>query len=187
LEISIAGKWLELLTDIAPSVKRVAMMFNPDTAPGDGSFFLPVVEAAARSLNVELISAPVRSDSDIEMVISSLGRKPGGGIVVLADPFMAVHRAAIISLAVENKIPAAGGLPQSFARDGGLLSYSVDIEDLFRRAAPYVDRILRGAKPAELPVQTPTKYELVINLKTAKALGLAVPQKLIYTADEVIE
>jgi putative ABC transport system substrate-binding protein len=187
LEISIAGKCLELLRDIAPSVKRVAVMFNPDTAPGGGSFFLPVVEAAARSLNVELISAPVRSDTDIEMVITALGREPGGGIVALPDAFMSVHRAAIISQATGNKVPVVGALPQSFARDGGLLSYGADIEDLFRRAAPYVDRILRGAKPAELPVQTPIKFEMVVNAKTAKALGLTIPPNLLATADEIIE
>ena len=187
LEISIVGKCLELLMDIAPSVKRVAMMFNPDTAPGGGSFFLPSFEAAARSVDVEPIPAAVRSDAEIEMVITALGRRPGGGIVALQDAFMAVHRAAIISLAAENKVPAVGALPQSFARDGGLLSYGADIGDLFRRAAPYVDRILRGAKPADLPVQQPTKFELVINLKTAKALGLTVPQSLLQRADEVIE
>ena len=119
LEVSIAGKLLELLTDLAPSVKSVAVMFNPDTAPGGGSFFLPSVEAAARSLNVELITAQVRSDAEIEIVITAVGRKPGGGIVALPDPFMAVHRAAIISQAARNKVPAVGGLPQSFARDGG--------------------------------------------------------------------
>ena len=187
LEKSIAGKCLGLLMDIAPSVKRVAAIFNPDTNPGGGSFFLPSFEAAARSLNVEPITAPVRSDAEIEMVITALGREPGGGIVALPDAFMAVHRAAIISLAAKNKVPAVGGLPQSFARDGGLVSYGADIEDLFRRAAPYVDRILRGAKPAELPVQLPIKFEMVVNAKTAKALGLTVPQKLIYTADEVID
>ena len=148
---------------------------------------MPTVEAAARSLNVELITAPVRSDAEIEIVITALGREPGGGIVALPDPFMAVHRAAIISLAAKNKVPAVGGLPQSFARDGGLLSYGADIEDLFRRAAPYVDRILRGAKPAELPVQSPIKFEMVVNAKTAKALGLIVPDKLLAIADEVIE
>jgi putative tryptophan/tyrosine transport system substrate-binding protein len=187
LETSTGGKWLELLTEIAPSVKRVAVIFNPDTAPGGGTFFLPVVEAAARWLNVEPIAAPVRSDAEIEMVITALGREPGGGILVLPDPFTGVHRAAIISQAIRNKVPAVAGLPQSFARDGGLLSYSVDIGDLFRRAAPYVDRILRGTKPAELPVQLPMKFEMVVNAKTAKALGLAVPHKLIYTADEVID
>src|ERR1700738_4988453 len=127
LEISIAGNCLELLTEIAPRVKRVAMIFNPDTAPGGGSFFLPLFEAAARSLHVEPITSPVRSDAEIEMAITALGREPGGGIVAPPDAFMAVHRAAIISLAARNKVPAVGALPQSFARDGGLLSYGADI------------------------------------------------------------
>ena len=172
---------------IAPTVMRVAAIFNPDTAPGGGSLFLPSFKAAAQSLNIEPITAPVRSDAEIEMVITALGPKPGGGIVVLPDPFMAVHRVAIISAAVGNKAPAVAGLPQSFARDGGLLSYAADIGDLFRRAAPYVDRILRGTKPAELPVQLPIKFEMVVNAKTAKALGLIVPSSLLATADEVIE
>jgi putative ABC transport system substrate-binding protein len=172
---------------IAPIVKRVAAIFNPDTAPGGGSFFLPSFKAVAQSLNIEPITAPVRSDAEIEMVITALGREPGGGIVALPDGFMAVHRAAIIATAAKNKVPAVGGLPQSFVRDGGLVSYGVDIGDLFRRAAPYVDRILRGTKPAELPVQLPIKFEMVVNAKTAKALGLIVPSSLLATADEVIE
>ena len=187
LEVSIAGKCLELLTEIAPNVKHVALMFNPDTAPGGGSFHLPLFEAAARSLNVEPITASVRSDAEIEMVITALVREPGGGIVALPDVFMAVHRAAIISLAAANKVPTVGALPQSFARDGGLLSYAADIGDLFRRAAPYVDSILRGAKPAELPVQLPTKFAMVVNAKTAKALGLTVPSSILLRAHEVIE
>ena len=187
LEISIAGKCLELLMAIAPTIKRVAAIFNPDTAPGGGSLFLPSFKAAAQSLNIESITAPVRSDAEIEMVITALGREPGGGIVALPDGFMAVHRAAIIATAAKNKVPAVGGLPQSFARDGALVSYGVDIGDLFRRAAPYVDRILRGTKPAELPVQLPIKFEMVVNAKTAKALGLIVPSSLLATADEVIE
>ena len=187
LEVSIAGKCLELLMAIAPTVMRVAAIFNPDTAPGGGSLFLPSFKAAAQSLNIEPITAPVRSDAEIEMVITALGREPGGGIVALPDGFMAVHRAAIIATAAKTKVPAVGGLPQSFARDGGLVSYGVDIGDLFRRAAPYVDRILRGTKPAELPVQLPIKFEMVVNAKTAKALGLIVPSSLLATADEVIE
>lgn len=187
LEVSIAGKCLELLTEIAPNVKHVAMMFNPDTAPGGGSFHLPLFEAAARSLSVEPITASVRSDAEIEMVITALVREPGGGIVALPDAFMAVHRAAIISLAAANKVPAVGALPQSFARDGGLLSYGADIGDLFRRAAPYVDSILSGVKPAELPVQLPIKFAMVVNAKTAKALGLTVPSSILLRADEVIE
>jgi putative ABC transport system substrate-binding protein len=186
LEASMAGKWLELLTEIAPGVKRVAMMFNPDTAPGGGSYFRPAFEAAARSLKVEPIVASVDSDAEIETVMTSLGREPGGGLVVMADGFMLVHRAPIILLAAQNNVPAVYSL-SVFARDGGLLSYGPDQTDIFRRSASYVDRILRGAKPADLPVQLPVKFEMALNAKTAKALGLAVPPSILLRADEVIE
>jgi putative ABC transport system substrate-binding protein len=184
-EAGIAGKWLELLTQIAPGVKRVAMMFNPDIA-SVGSYYLPAFEAAARSLNVKPIAAPVHSDTEIEMVITSLGREPGGGLVVTPDSFTPVHRAPIISLAAQNNVPAVYQ-NSFFVKDGGLLSYGPDFGDIFRRSASYVDRILRGAKPAELPVQQPTKFEMTLNAKTAKALGLSVPQSILLRADEVIE
>jgi putative ABC transport system substrate-binding protein len=185
-EAAMAGKWVELITEIAPGVKRAAIMFNPDTAPGGGSYLLPSFEAAARSLKVAPIAAPVHGDAEIETVITSLGREPGGGLVVMPDGFMTVHRAPIISLAARNNVPAVYAR-SFFARDGGLLSYGPDQVDLFRRSASYVDRILRGAKPAELPVQLPTKFEMVLNAKTAKALGLAVPPSILLRADEVIE
>jgi putative ABC transport system substrate-binding protein len=186
LEASMAGKWVELLTEIALGVKRVAAMFNPDTAPGGGSYFLPVFEAAARSLKVAPIAAPVHGDAEIETAIASLGREPGGGLIVMPDGFMTDHRAPIISLAARNKVPAVYSL-SVFPRDGGLLSYGPDGVDINRRAAAYVDRILRGAKPADLPVQLPTKFEMALNAKTAKALGLAVPPSILLRADEVIE
>ena len=186
IEASMAGKWLELLTEIAPGVKRVAIMFNPDTAPGGGSYYLPSFEAAARSLKVEPIVAPVHSDAEIETVITSLGREPGGGLVVMPDGFMTIHRAPIILLAARNNVPAVYS-NSVFARDGGLLSYGPDRVDIFRRSASYVDRILRGAKPADLPVQLPVKFEMAVNVKTAKALGLTVPQSILLRADEVIE
>jgi putative ABC transport system substrate-binding protein len=185
-EASVAGKWLELLTEIAPTVKRAAIMFNPGTAPGGGSYYLPAFEAAARSLKVAPIAAPVHSDADIEMVITSLGRESGGGLVVSTDAFMIVHRVPVILLAARNNVPAVYQT-SVFARDGGLLSYGPDRADIFRRSASYVDRILRGAKPADLPVQLPVKFEMAVNLKTAKALGLAVPQSILLRADEVIE
>jgi putative ABC transport system substrate-binding protein len=187
LEVSIAGKCLELLREIAPRVKRAAMMFNPDTAPGGGSFFLPSFEAAARLLGVEPITAPVHSDAEIERVIAGLGRDSGGGLVCLPDGFMLVHRGSITSLAMQTNVPTVGALPQAFARDGGLISYGADIGDLFRRAAAYVDQVLRGAKPGDLPVQLPIKFEMVLNTKTARALGLAVPPSLLVAANEVIE
>jgi putative tryptophan/tyrosine transport system substrate-binding protein len=185
-EKSLAGKWLELLTEIAPGVKRAAIMFNPDTAPDGGSYFLPAFEAAARSLKVEPIAAPVRSDAEIEAVITSLGREPRGGLVVMPDIYINVHRAPIILLAARNNVPAVY-FNTSFPRDGGLLSYGPNEAEIFRRSASYVDRILRGAKPSELPIQLPTNFEMVLNDKTAKALGLIVPPSIRHLADEVIE
>jgi putative ABC transport system substrate-binding protein len=159
-------------------------MFNPDTVTA--SAYMPSLETAARSLKVEPIIAHIHSDVEIETAIIALGREPGGGLVVVPDGFMTVHRAPIISAAARNQVPAVCYL-SAFAREGGLLSYGPDAVDNLRRAATYVDRILRGAKPAELPVQFPTKFEMVLNLKTAKALGLTVPLTLQAIADEVIE
>jgi putative tryptophan/tyrosine transport system substrate-binding protein len=159
-------------------------MFNPDTAPV--SVYMPSFETAARSLKVVPIAAPVHDDVEIETAIIGLGREPLGALVVMPDTFTTVHRVPIISAAARNNVPAV--YPRSdFARDGGLLSYGVDGVDTWRRAATYVDRILRGAKPSELPVQFSTKFELVINLKTAKALGPSIPPNLLAVADEVIE
>jgi putative tryptophan/tyrosine transport system substrate-binding protein len=183
-EPSLAGKWLELLSEITPGLRRAAIMFNPDTAPVTA--YAPSFETAARSLKVEPITAPVRSDGEIETAIIALGREPGGGLVVMPDGFMYVHRAPIILAATRNNVPAVYTISY-FARDGGLLSYGPDVVDIFRRAASYVDRILRGEKPGDLPVQFPTKLEMVVNLKTAKALGLAVPPSIVLRADEVIE
>jgi putative tryptophan/tyrosine transport system substrate-binding protein len=185
-EAEMGGKWLELLKEIAPSVKRAAMIFNPDTAPGRGSHYLPSFEAAARSLGIEPISEPVHNEAEIETVVTRLGHKPESGLVVIGDSFLVAHRKPIILAAAENKVPAVY-FHAVFARDGGLLSYGPDNVDIFRRAASYVDRILRGASPAELPVQVPIKFETVINLKTAKALGLTVPLTLQVAAAEVIE
>jgi putative ABC transport system substrate-binding protein len=183
-EPAMTGKWLQLLTEISPAVKRVAIMFNPDLIFGRG--YLPSFEAAARSLKVESIAAAVRSDAEIETAINSLGREPGGGLVVSADGFVFVHRAPIILLAARNKVPTVGSLSR-FARDGGLLSYGADPTDIFRHSAAYVDRILRGAKPADLPIQLPVKFEMAVNVKSAEALGLTVPQSVLLSADEVIE
>ena len=186
MEGAFAGKWLEVLTEIAPGIKRAAIMFNPDTAPGGGSYYLPSFDAAARKLKVEPIAARVRSVAEIETVITSLGREPGGGLVGMPDIFVETHRGQIISFAARTNVPAVYSL-SVFARDGGLLSYGPDRVDIFRRSASYVDRILRGAKPAELPVQLPTKFEMIVNAKTAKSLGLDVPLFLQQRADEVIE
>ena len=183
---SMASKWLELLTGIAPGIKRAVMMFNPETAPYIKSYVLPSFEAAARSLRVAPFAAPVHSDAEIEMVITELAREPGGGLLGMPDNFVEIHRALIISLAARNNVPAVYQTPV-IARDGGLLSYGAYFRDIFHRAARYVDSILRGAKPSELPVQLPTKYLMVINLKTAMALGLTVPPSILLSADEVIE
>jgi putative tryptophan/tyrosine transport system substrate-binding protein len=182
-EASLGGKWLELLSEIAPGLKQVAVMFNPDTS---SAINVPSFEAAARSLKVVPIIAPVHSDAEIETAIVALGREPGGGLIVIPDTFTVEHCASVILAAARNNVPTVYNW-SVFARNGGLLSYGPDPVDDFRRAAAYVDRILRGAKPADLPVQLPTKFEMVVNLKTAKALGIAVPQSILLRADEVIE
>jgi putative ABC transport system substrate-binding protein len=183
-EASMGGKWLELLSEIAPGLKRAAIMFNPDTAPV--SVYMPSFETAARSLKVVPITAPVHNDVEIEAAMIALGREPGGGLVVIPHAFAGAHRAPIILAAARNNVPAVYWTSE-FVRDGALLSYGPDLVDLFRRAATYVDRILRGEKPGDLPVQFPTKFEMAVNLKTAKALGLAVPPSIMLRVDEVVE
>jgi putative tryptophan/tyrosine transport system substrate-binding protein len=184
LEASLGGKWLELLSEIAPGLKRASIMFNPDTAAV--RVYMPSLETAARSLKVVPIIAPVHDDIEIETAIIALGRELGGGLVGLPDAFTLAHRVPIISAAARNNVPAVSTL-SVFATDGGLLSYGVDQIDLFRRAASYVDRILRGEKPGDLPVQFPSKFEMAVNRKTAKALDLTIPPNLLAIADEVIE
>jgi putative ABC transport system substrate-binding protein len=184
LEASLGGKWLELLSEIAPGLNRAAIMFNPDTAPV--STYMPSFEMAARSLKIAPITAPVHSDVEIETAIIALGREPRGGLVVIPDGFTTAHRGPIILAAARNEVPAVYQQPV-FPRDGGLLSYGADLLDIFRRAATYVDRILRGEKPGDLPVQLPTRFEMVVNLKTAKTLGLALPASILLRANEVIE
>ena len=183
-EASMAGKWLELLSEIAPGLKRAAILFNPDTNPI--SIYMPSFETAARSLKVGLIMAPVHDDAEIETAITALGREPEGGVVVLSGAFMVGHRVPIIAAAARNNVPAVYN-QSLFAGDGGLLSYGPDPVDNYRRAASYVDRILRGEKPGDLPVQFPTKFEMIVNRKTAKALGLAAPNSILVRADEVID
>jgi len=183
LEASMMGKWLALLKEFAPDIKRAAIMFNPDTASGGGTYFLEPFETAARLMDIESSKFRVRSDAEIEAVIGSLDRQ--AGLLVMPEAFISVHLRTIIASTIRNGVPAIFG--QQFARDGGLMSYGPDYEKIFVRAASYVDRILRGAKPAELPVQVPDKFELVINLRTAKAIGLTVPNSLLVGADEVIE
>jgi putative ABC transport system substrate-binding protein len=182
VEVEMAGKWLQLLTEIAPGVKRAAIMFNPDTTSGGGSNYLRSFEAAARSLNVVPIAAPVHNDAEIETVITSLGRAPAGGLVEGPDSFVRVHSASIISLAAQNNVPAIY-VTRFWVGNGGLISYGPDFRDISRRAASYVSRILRGERPGDPQVQLPTKFEMAVNLKTARALGLTVPQSAIDSAE----
>jgi putative ABC transport system substrate-binding protein len=185
-EPSMIGKWLEMLKEIAPGITRAAVVFNPKTAPGGGSFFLTPFEEVARSLAVEPIAARCNDPDEIASAAASMARKPGGSLIVMPDAFTTVHRQLIILLSARHALPAI--YPYRYqALEGGLLSYGVDDIDLMRRAAPYVDRILKGEKAADLPVQAPIKFELVINLRAAKVLGLTIPPTLIASADEVIE
>jgi putative tryptophan/tyrosine transport system substrate-binding protein len=184
-EISLGTKWLEVLKEIAPRMTRATIIFNPETAPYY-PLYLRSIEKGAPSFALGLVAVHVHNDVEIGRAISTAGRDPNGGLIVLPDTFNFVHRELIIGLAARHRLPAIYYF-RYFPRDGGLMSYGPDEIDNFRRAAGYVDRILKGAKPATLPVQQPTKFELVINLKTAKALGLEVPAKLLATADEVIE
>ena len=185
LEPTIGGKWLDLLKEIAPQVTRVAVMFNPQTAPY-AEIYLRSMETAGTKFGVTPFASPVHREADIEAVIAGLGREPGSGLIAMTDSFMTVHRKAIVELAMRHKVPLMYFI-SIVPREGGLISYGIDLTDMFGRAASYVDRILRGAKPAELPVQLPTKFELAINLKAAKALGLTVPSPLLTSANEVIE
>src|SRR5262245_34410924 len=185
MEPTITGKWLELLKEIAPSVNRAAFMFNPATAPYV-KIYLNTFKAAAASYGVEMILAPVPEKADLDTVIATQAREPNGGVVVIPDGFLNVHRAEIISLAARHRLPIVYPW-RFFPEQGGLLSYGSEMRDEFRLAASYVDRILKGEKPADMPVQAPTKYELVINLKAAKALGLTVPPSLLSRADQLID
>jgi putative ABC transport system substrate-binding protein len=184
-EGSIGGKWLQLLKELDPHITRVAIIYNPQTAPFAGAF-LRSVESAAPLLAVETIATPVQNNADIESSLTAFARTSGGGLIAIPDSFTVEHRDQIISRAANNRLPALYA-NRAFTLAGGLMSYAVDTRGLFQRSTTYVDRILNGARPSELPVQQPTKFDLVINLKTAKALGLEVPPMLVARADEVIE
>ena len=183
-EFGISAKWLELLKEVAPGVTRAAVLRDPIVTAGPAQ--LAAIQGVAPSFGVELKPVDIRDRSAIERALASFARSPNGGLIVTVTPAAAVHRHLIITLAARHRLPAVYGY-RYFVMDGGLISYGPDTIDQYRRAAGYVDRILKGEKPADLPVQAPTKYELVINLKTAKALGLTVPDKLLAIADEVIE
>jgi putative tryptophan/tyrosine transport system substrate-binding protein len=184
-EPPLSGKWLTLLKNIAPSVRRVAFVFNPATAPYAGEFFRHA-ESAAASVAAEIIATAVRNDDELETIAASLGREQNGGLIVLPSAFTTLHRERIIESAARHRLPAAYAY-RYFAADGGLFSYGNELSDTFRRAAGYADRILRGEKPTNLPVQAPIKYELVINLKTSQKLGLDVPEAFLATANELIK
>jgi putative tryptophan/tyrosine transport system substrate-binding protein len=187
IETSLSGKWVEILKEIVPRVARAALLFNPDTAPYF-AFYQQPFEAAARSNGVEPIAAPIRTGADIERVFQSLGERPDTGLVLLPDVYLTTttNLALVTSLVTRYRVPTIFPYRYMVAA-GGLISYGIDIVDLWRRAPTYVDRILKGAKPADLPVQLPTKFELAINLKTAKAIGLDMPATMLGRADEVIE
>jgi putative ABC transport system substrate-binding protein len=183
-EPGIAGKWLAMLKEIAPRLARAALVGNPKTSPYE--YFLRAAEAVAPSLAIELVPSRVENVSDIERSIETFARRPDGGLLLVPDVNTTIHRDLIIALTARHGLPAVYPF-RSFVAAGGLMSYGTDSRDMFRKAASYVDRILRGANPADLPVQAPTRYETVINLKTANALGLSMPPGLLVAADEVIE
>jgi putative tryptophan/tyrosine transport system substrate-binding protein len=185
IEASLSGKWLELMREIAPQVTRVGLLFNPQTAPY-AQYYLNTFRSAASALGIEPIEAPVYSAAEIATAMTKLGREAGTGLVVMPDTSMGIYRQTIYLLADRYQLPTIYPF-RVFATEGGLMSYGIDLADLLRGAATYVDRILRGAKPSELPVQLPTRFELIVNLKTAKVLGLNIPPTLIVSADEVIE
>jgi putative ABC transport system substrate-binding protein len=185
IDFQIVGKWLEMLKEAVPGVSRVVLMFNPDTSP-HYYVYLRSFEAEPRSIAVEVTAAPVRNTAEVEEAIAKLGREPGGGLIVAPDAFTVVHHQLLIRLAQQHRLPAVY-MYRTYVAEGALMSYGPDPYDNFRRSASYVDRILKGAKPADLPVQQPTKFELAINLKTGKALGPQIPDSLLALADEVIE
>jgi putative ABC transport system substrate-binding protein len=186
VEAGMGGKWLQLLREMAPKSRRVAVLFNADVAVGRGEFFLRPMKEAANRLDLSLQPAPVQSVEDIERVLSHLGREPDSGIVTPPDLFIVANRRAIIEMAARYMLPTVFSF-RNMAAEGGLLSYGVDVAELYRRSGDYIDRIFRGTLPGDLPIQGPTRFQLAVNLKTARALGLTIPASLLAQADEVIE
>jgi len=185
LEYSMVGKSLEMLKQVAPGTIRVAIMFNPDTYPYY-ALHLRSFETVARTLSLQLTAAQVRSSEEIDEVVAKLARQPGSALLVTPDPYLVVHRGAVVRAAGQYRVPATYSFRQH-VQEGGLMSYGADTVDIFRRSASYIDRILKGTSPADLPAQAPVKFEIAINLKTAKALGLDIPPNLLALADDVIE
>ena len=186
LEESIGGKWIQILREIAPSVTRFGIMYNPGTAPGGGAYYMGLIKRAADTLQVRTIPTLIENADGIDAAFQTLAREADGGLLVVPDATTTANRAQIVALAARLRVPAIYPY-RFFAEEGGLVSYGIEVGDVYSRAAAYIDRILRGATPAELPVQAPTKFDLVINLKTAKALGITVPLIMQMTADAVIE
>jgi putative tryptophan/tyrosine transport system substrate-binding protein len=184
-EFSTATKWVEILRELAPTAKHIGFLFNPVEYPYENLFF-QALRAAAESFKIDVTAMPVEKDAEIERSLAALAQQPDSGLIALHDPFIIKRRDLVIAEVARHRIPAVYTL-RAFAVSGGLISYGVDLADPWRKAATYVDRVLKGAKPGELPVQQPTKFELVVNIKTAKALDLAVPPSLLATADQVIE
>ena len=186
-EFSIGGKWLDMLKEVAPGLARVAVMFDPDGSP-QSKFFMQAIEATASSHGVQAMAVPVRTTADIEPALESFARQPNGGLMLTTNAFTLLRNKLIADLATRYRLPSIAG-DSDFTREGGLMDYQavINFAAQYRQAASYVDRIFKGEKPGDLPVQGPTKYRLVLNLKTAKALGLTVPQTLLATADQVIE
>jgi putative ABC transport system substrate-binding protein len=185
-ESSVAGKWLELLKEVASGTARAGVIFNPETAVGGGQYFLRSIESAAQSMRIETVPIPVHNVTELDGAVGNFARGPNSGLIAIPDLFNSLNRHQIIASAELRRLPAIYS-NRSYAKSGGLIAYGVDPSDLSRRAASYVDRILKGANPSDLPVQQPNKYDLVINLKAAKALGLEIPPTLLARADEVIE
>ena len=185
-EPTLAGKWLGALKEVVPGIVRVALLINPETAVVRGTFYSQAFEAAAASLGIAPISANVHNLQDIETEIGSLGKQPGSGLIVAPDTFSEINGDLIVSLAAQHRVPAVYAISR-FAKRGGLMSYGPNVPDAVRRATTYLDRVLRGEKPADLPVQAPVKFDLVVNLKTAKTLGLTIPESFLLRADEVLE
>jgi len=183
---SLSGKWVALLKEVSPETHKVALLFNPSTAPTAGEYYLPSFQEAARSLGMEAIPSPVHSPEEIESTLAAIAKESGGGLVVMPDTFLVVNRSQIIKSVTQNRTPAIYPY-RYFVADGGMFSYGVNTPDILRRSAEYISRIIKGEKPADLPVQAPVKFELFINRRAFRALGLTIPQTLLATADEVIE
>jgi putative ABC transport system substrate-binding protein len=186
IEASMSAKWLELLKEVAPRIRQVGILFNPKVAVLGGAYFLREIEAAAPRLAVTLQTIPVYTTAEIEGALATLSREPDSALVVVPDQFIVANRALLIELAARHRLPAIYAF-SNMAAEGGLMSYGASVIDLYRRSTAYVDRILKGAAPGELPIQAPTRFELIVNLRTAKAMDLEVPRKFLLLADEVIE